>query len=1163
MIAGALEIQMLADVARLRSDVQQGVGIVSAGVQQIERLAAIAKTALGAIGVGVGVGAVTALVKETIEATARFKDLAQEAGTTASAISRFEAPARMAGSSVGSVAAAIYKMSQAAIEARDPASKAAQALNVIGISTKQLKDLKPDEMFELAARQLGKYGEGIDKNAVMQVLFSKSGREMSRVVAEIAEKGQLAATVTDEQAEAADRFGDQLVELKMTSEAAWRSLVSEGLPAMNAILKAFIDGKREAGLFQGAVQAVAEFFSQAFGSGSGSAAERLAAVNKQIAIAQDAAARLADLPPDLLTLADGDDLINAAKLNELLRQRLQLEREVASDGIVAQNRAATGVKGSLRFNPADEAARAAGLKAYAAENVELDKQIAKLRGVGELEAYIAKLQEDKFKNITPAQRDELISKEKLLLQLQHEQQLREKILASVIPLIEANHRAAQAEQDYAIAARDSVDQLRFEASLVGMTPDSIAKANAMRRIELDLKRQIAAIDVEDGDFQTADQIARIERMRTISELQKQHVGQIMDGAAAARDQAAVWTQLGDAAGNFLSDLVMHGRSAFDNLRKWVKQLLSDMIGLFAKRWILNLAANGDASSPAGIAANQAGNQLGGSLLGLGANAAASYLGFTGGIGTAAQFGGALTGAIPSAAIGSSAVAAGVGVDTAAASAGAGLAPVYEALASIPVWGWVAMAVIAAVAYFSGRGGGPKVGGSYFSGGAVPGTDNGRFFTPDQGDAQVRDIVNTTLDTYATVATRLGGTAGSFNFGLGFDHDPNGSARSRVSSGLYGADGNLIYGSRDHEMDNTEVPAALSLEAKRAFMAMLQHTDFDDALDALFAGIDVSTATSEQLDAVLLQAQEMKGIIDALATWSIKGIDIGAIQRMRFEGESLTQTFNAVTAAQSQYEQLFYTEEERNTLSLDRMTRAFKDMGIELPTTRAGFRALVDSIDTTTEAGAHLYRWLITIAPAFADLHPVIDDTTTAVDDVTDSFSNAATVLGQTASGVREWEDIFHGYYAGRGNREAIAQYLNDQLIGPQSPLDYKQRLAMAKDQFETTLTAANGGDLAAGGRLQGAADAYLQLLRQVNASGGNTSEEFVRVFNALAHFAEVPDFNTRMLSNADRQTQYVASIAEQTRRTSELLEQLVSQQSAETDRIVSTVNSAAVETSRR
>ena len=256
MIAGNLEVVMAMNLAKLANDMAQSKSIVGGTMREMNSAISTVKTALGALGVGFGVGYFVNFLKTTSDTVAHMKELGQEAGTTAAAISRFEAPARSAGLSLDTVAAAIFKMSAASLEAKDPTSKAAQALNAIGLSAKQLKDLKPDEQFELIARQLSKYSDGLGKNNFMQEWFGKSGREMSRVVAEIAEKEKLLTTVTQDEVAAAKLLNDQLLELKMNSEKTWRSIIAEGVPALNEILKAFLDARKEGGLLQGVIAGV-------------------------------------------------------------------------------------------------------------------------------------------------------------------------------------------------------------------------------------------------------------------------------------------------------------------------------------------------------------------------------------------------------------------------------------------------------------------------------------------------------------------------------------------------------------------------------------------------------------------------------------------------------------------------------------------------------------------------------------------------------------------------------------------------------------------------------------------------------------------------------------------------------------------------------------------
>lgn len=584
-----------------------------------------------------------------------------------------------------------------------------------------------------------------------------------------------------------------------------------------------------------------------------------------------------------------------------------------------------------------------------------------------------------------------------------------------------------------------------------------------------------------------------------------------------RVAVSLWSQLGDIVGDFFADLIFNGKKAFESLRNLVKRLLADMIALFAKRWVLQMAGQGSVATQAGQGTlSGAANSLVGTGVGMAGEYLAGAAGFTG-VGTWATFTGAASGAIPAAAIGAEAVAAGVGVNTFAAGAGSALSGVYSALAAIPVWGWIAMAVIAIGAWIAGKHkGGDKFGGSFFSGGAVPGTDNGRFFTPNQADSEVRQIVEATLTGYADFAGRLGGTAGAFTLGLGFDHDPAGTAQSRVSSGLYGAGGGLLYGRRDVSMDDKEVPAAIQLEARRAFVAMLQNTDLADALDELFDSVDVSGATLEQLNAVLAQALEMKAIIDVLALWNVEGLDIEALQAMNREGETLTQTLNGLAQAQANYYALFFTEEEQLARKTEELARVFATMGLELPTTRQGFRDMVDA--ALDLADGPLYRWLMEISSAVSDILPPLEDLDEGLEDVADTVTATtqlfAAAVGQIVSGVN---DPLTLYAQGRPARQGLGNYLNGLLTGGNSALDPRQRLAEAQRQYEQLLGLAQGGDVNAMGQLSGAHGTVLQLLGSTYGTASSQYNDFFRTsFDDMARIAEVATLNERMAETAEK-----------------------------------------------
>lgn len=509
------------------------------------------------------VGGFALMIKSAVDATARMKDLGQEAGVTAAAISRFEAPARMAGLGLDTVASAMFKLSKAALEAKDPTSKAAQALGAIGLSTEKLKGLKPDEMFELIARSITGYSNGLEKNAVMQELFGKSGREMNRVLAEVAEKGKLVATVTDEEADAADRLGDQMIELQMQSEKAWRSIIAEGLPTLNEMLRLFIDAKKEGGLLAGIIASV----SGAFDKMGGSDADKLKRINDQIALAIENDKNRSSF----FGIQSGQ----AYDMNGLLERRAALEKRIFDQELEAQNKRALAALGDsgkkINYDPAAAAAALAEAKRREAEAIRDAKKALDDYVRGALDAL--KMDEDLAKEIA----------------------------------------ALTKKRDGAVlAAEKNIANIEFETTLIGMSNVERETAIALRALET------SGITKQDSAY-----AALAERMTAAIAAQQQAI----ENQKQLAQQTQIWDSLATSAGNFFGDLVMNGKSAFDSLKQSLKSFAAEIIAFFAKRYVLQMiaGASGTFGATAANAASSALGGMGNSLLGTGLSAAGSYL----------------------------------------------------------------------------------------------------------------------------------------------------------------------------------------------------------------------------------------------------------------------------------------------------------------------------------------------------------------------------------------------------------------------------------------------------------------------------------------------------------------------------------------------------------
>lgn len=83
-------------------------------------------------------------------------------------------------------------------------------------------------------------------------------------------------------------------------------------------------------------------------------------------------------------------------------------------------------------------------------------------------------------------------------------------------------------------------------------------------------------------------------------------------------------------------------------------------------------------------------------------------------------------------------------------------------------------------------------------------------------------------------------------------------------------------------------------------------------------------------------------------------------------------FEQLQAGLESYFDDYLTEQERYAEKLVQVREQFWALNLAIPTTKDGFRSLVDSIDTTTSAGQELFGAVIALAPAFSELTDIAD-----------------------------------------------------------------------------------------------------------------------------------------------------------------------------------------------
>jgi len=204
------------------------------------------RSSLGAIGVGLSVGAFTAFIRSTVSGIDALNDLKDASGASIENISALEDVAARTGTSFDAVGTSLVKFN-AALSNAQPGTAAARAFEALGLSVSNLKSLDPAEALRQTAVALSSFADDGNKARLVQELFGKSLREVAPFLNDLATQSQLVAKVTAQQAAEAEKFNQALDQLAKNSKDASRALIGDLVVGINAAAKAF----RESGLAEG------------------------------------------------------------------------------------------------------------------------------------------------------------------------------------------------------------------------------------------------------------------------------------------------------------------------------------------------------------------------------------------------------------------------------------------------------------------------------------------------------------------------------------------------------------------------------------------------------------------------------------------------------------------------------------------------------------------------------------------------------------------------------------------------------------------------------------------------------------------------------------------------------------------------------------------------
>lgn len=209
MVAGQLELLMLANLARLQKDMTQGKAMVTSAVGSINK-------ALGTIGVGVSFGALAAGINSAIDSMAKLDDQAEKTGASIEELSKFQQIARIGGHSAEVYEGALVRLSKSLHGVDEEGQGAGKALAALGLSQEKLRKMDTAEALKIVAVELNRYKDGAGKSALAMDLLGKSGAQALPFLKDLATEGGINARVTADQAAEAEKL-----------QKAWGSLGNE------------------------------------------------------------------------------------------------------------------------------------------------------------------------------------------------------------------------------------------------------------------------------------------------------------------------------------------------------------------------------------------------------------------------------------------------------------------------------------------------------------------------------------------------------------------------------------------------------------------------------------------------------------------------------------------------------------------------------------------------------------------------------------------------------------------------------------------------------------------------------------------------------------------------------------------------------------------------
>ena len=933
---------------------------------------------LSALGAGASLAGLGLMATQAIEFAANLHDLSQQTGASVEDLSALRDVAEENGTSLEAAGKALQKLSRNMAEAAGGARSQADTFAQLGVSVTDASGKLRNSGQAMAdiAKAIAQIDSPTERVAAAMDVFGKSGAELLPMLLDLAKRGELVATITAEQAAQADAFADSLTRLRQGVRNAGEATARDFLPAFAAI----------ADVGQG----VLTTFSLVGRS--------LAVIANDIATFGQVAA---------IGLAAGFTDEGQAKIKELLDSRARF-MEAANEDLDEIVGNYESILGRVLNPELDKQSK--GGRSYKGGGGDPKERIRKT--VDEFAILLNRLNATDA-GLAPSFRKDLdtlfagyekgritLDEYRAAVEKLVEQQQFAKDGAKALADAETEFTRGLAEAQRAVESNlasleDRATAAEAEVANYGKTKSAIEDTIIAR-----LDEQRAMVDGFDSQ---AELVANLEKEIAARKRARDAFKNLESADSAAKGAEAAareWQKFADDIERSLTDSLFRafesgkgfGESFVDSLRntlrtaalKVVVQAVTSPItsALQTAGGLSGAASGASALSGIGSLISAGGSLIGSGAVGeFGAGLAGTFVGPTQ-AGSAASIGASIGAAMPY-------------------IAAATLAYSLFATKSTPHSGGFAefSAGSGLETNAATRGAGRNMGGTGFR------LDDFNAGATDAASNMVRGVVT----LFDGLAQRFG-LQGGFSAATGFADDSSGDGAwgaFRLSVG--GQDlVNWTRGGRgngpdfaDGEQGQAQYANAVAASVRDALNQLDLPAWADDmlaalgdapSLEAIAATVDTINQTASAI-AGLRPLFEQVGVTSEAAIVKIAEA-LGGLE--------------AAGSAVAGYIAAIYTPAEQMAMQQQAIAAAFSDLNLDLPTTRAGFRALVESLDLTTEAGQNTFAALLALAPAFAQLVDAADATAadiTAAAQQTEAARRSWQDRLDVATGVRSQRDI--------------------------------------------------------------------------------------------------------------------------------------------------------------